>query len=48
MALSLVAAMSMGLLADCGAQQKEQVHLTVKTPALSSVSVCDPEIDSAD
>ena len=48
MALSLVAAMSMGLLAGCDAQQKEQVHLTVKTPALSSVSVCDPEIDSAD
>ena len=48
MALSLAAAMAVWLLAGCGVQKKEEVHLTVKVPALTLVSVCDPEIESAD
>lgn len=48
MALSLAAAMGVWLLAGCGVQKKEEVHLTVKVPALTLVSVCDPEIESAD
>ena len=48
MALSLAAAMAVWLLAGCGVQKKEEVHLTVKVPALTLVSVCDPEIESAE
>lgn len=47
-ALSLVVTMAILLLAGCGEQKKEQVHLIVKTPALSGFSVRDPEIESAD